>query len=122
MGKDTGLDTLLEMDGYILDQGDGFWVKIEARRIPVPTPERPHGISYSLTLHDPSGQRILGFDNAHGVRPSGRKRYAGRRVEYDHKHQNPGDRRVLYEFTDPYQLMKDFFEAVDKVLKSHRGY
>lgn len=53
MHRDTGLDTLLEMDGYILDQGEGYWIKIEAKLLAKPTTERPHGISYSLTLHDP---------------------------------------------------------------------
>lgn len=47
MHRDTGLDTLLEMDGYILDQGEGYWIKIEAKRLANPTSERPHGISYS---------------------------------------------------------------------------
>ena len=28
------------------------------------TPERPHGLSYSLTLHAPDGERLVGFDNA----------------------------------------------------------
>jgi hypothetical protein len=59
MSRDTGLDTLLDLDGNILDQGDGYWVKIEAKLLENPTDERPHGISYSLTLHDPFNQRIL---------------------------------------------------------------
>lgn len=122
MGRDSGLDTLLDMDGYILDQGAGYWVKIEVRFQDRPTVERPHGISYSLTLHDPRGRRLLGFDNAHAVKPSKRKKYAGRRVEYDHKHRHPRDQGVPYEFVDPYQLLEDFFRAVDKALKIHRGY
>jgi hypothetical protein len=31
MPRDTGLDTLLDLDGTIIDQGGGYWVKIEAR-------------------------------------------------------------------------------------------
>ena len=31
------------------------------------TETRPHGLYYSLTLHDPEGQRLIGFDNAHSV-------------------------------------------------------
>ena len=110
------------MDGSILDQGDGYWVKIEVRLQDRSTEARPHGISYSLTLHDPTGERLLGFDNAHAVKPPKRKKYGGRRVKYDHQHRNPGDRGVPYEFVDPYQLLKDFFKAVDKALKKHRGY
>jgi hypothetical protein len=41
--EDVGLSTLLELDGEIYDQGDGYWVKIEARRV-VPTRQIPHGI------------------------------------------------------------------------------
>lgn len=29
---------------------------------------RPHGIRYSFTLHDHDGSRLVGFDNAHGIR------------------------------------------------------
>jgi len=122
MGRDTGLDTLLDMDGSILDQGDGYWIKIKARMQDVPTEERPHGISYSLTLHDPKGERLVGFDNAHAMKPPKRKRYAGRRVVYDHRHRSPGDRGAPYEFVGPFQLLEDFFKAVDKALKEHRGY
>jgi hypothetical protein len=28
--RDTGLDALLDLDGYIIDQDGGYWVKIEA--------------------------------------------------------------------------------------------
>jgi hypothetical protein len=31
------------------------------------TPERPHGLKYSLTLHAEDGARLLGFDNAHRI-------------------------------------------------------
>jgi hypothetical protein len=121
MARDTGLDALLDLDGTIIDQGEGYWVKIEARLLDRPTRERPHGIAYSLTLHDPYGQRILGFDNAHAVRSRKRRRYSGRRVEYDHAHRHRRDPGKPYTFVDPYQLLSDFFEAVDRVLKQHRN-
>ncbi|MCI0506181.1 MAG: DUF6516 family protein [Gammaproteobacteria bacterium] len=119
MGRDTGLDTLLELDGYIIEQGNGFWVKIEARLQKSPTKEKPHGISYSLTLHDPYGQRILGYDNAHAVPDKRKSKFSARRIEYDHKHESLKDKGSPYEFADAYQLLKDFFEDVDKVLKQH---
>ncbi len=31
--------------------------------------EVPHEIRYALTLHEPYGKRILGYDNAHAVKP-----------------------------------------------------
>jgi hypothetical protein len=63
---DVGLDTLLDLDGSILEQEGGYWIKIEVRRIP-PSEHAHHGITYSLTLHDKYGTRVLGYDNAHAV-------------------------------------------------------
>ena len=31
-GPDIGLDTLLDLDGSILEQERGYWMKIEVRR------------------------------------------------------------------------------------------
>jgi len=64
--KDRGLDTLLELDGEILvvDSSEKHWVKFIVKQVD-PSPERPHGLSYSLTLHDETGTRLVGFDNAH---------------------------------------------------------
>ncbi len=62
MYKDPGIENLLALDGQIVDQHHGYWVKIEARRVE-PTAEIPHGIRYSLTLHEPYGKRILGYLN-----------------------------------------------------------
>ncbi|MCY4574376.1 MAG: hypothetical protein OXF01_16460 [Gemmatimonadetes bacterium] len=45
----------------------GHWVKFVVVRTEV-TVERPHGLSYSLTLGAPNGARLIGFDNAHPVR------------------------------------------------------
>ncbi len=65
---DAAIEALLDLDGSILDQGGGYWIKIEAKKVAVSV-EIPHGIRYSLTLHQPSGRRILGYDNAHLVKP-----------------------------------------------------
>src|SRR5580700_11015388 len=49
------------------------------------SPERPHGLDYSLTLHGPDGERLVGFDNAHPVK--GQSGRGGRtKAAYDHKH------------------------------------
>lgn len=121
MRRDTGLDTLLEMDGCIIVLEDKYWYKIEVRLIKEPTPKRPHGISYCLTLHEPGGKRLYGIDNAHAVKSKSRNRYTGQRVEYDHRHRSSSDRGIPYEFIDAHQLIKDFFEEADEVLKKHRG-
>jgi Family of unknown function (DUF6516) len=119
MIRDTAIDTLLDLDGSIFDQGGGYWIKLEARKVDV-SDVIPHGIRYSLTLHEPHGRRILGYDNAHGVKPSGKFKYAGRIRVYDHKHRYGSDTGVPYEFKDAQQLMNDFFADVDRILTGVR--
>ncbi len=114
--EDAGLETLLSLDGDIYDQGHGYWIKIEAWRVEA-SDHVPHGVRYALTLHDRYGTRLLGFDNAHAVKPPKRKRFAGRRVTYDHHHRNARDKGVPYEFTSAQQLLEDFFHEVDRVLE-----
>lgn len=79
------------------------------------TEDIPHGIRYSLTLHAPSGKRILGYDNAHAVKPRGKK-FSGQRLTFDHKHSHVTNKGVPYSFHDAHQLLKDFFNEVDRVL------
>jgi len=49
--KNDGLETLFDLDGVIIDQDNGYWVKFDVSKVTV-TKERPHGLRYSLTLHD----------------------------------------------------------------------
>lgn len=112
--RDVGLSTLLDLHQQVIDQEDGYWVKIEAWQVEA-SEAMPHGIRYSLTLHNPRGDRILGYDNAHSVKH--KPQYSGRRIPYDHKHRHKLDRGIEYEFKDPYQLLSDFFVDVDKALE-----
>lgn len=116
MDKDHGIETLLDLHDQVIDQGKGYWLKIEAWRVAV-TSEVPHGIRYSLTLHEPYGRRILGYDNAHAIKPPKKFKYAGRILEYDHIHRHRSDKGVLYEFEDAHQLLSDFFADVDRILQ-----
>lgn len=109
------IQTLLDLHEQILDQEDGYWIKIEAWKVEV-TPYIPHGIRYALTLHMPNGERILGYDNAHAIKVKGKK-YSGQRTAFDHKHRHATDKGVHYEFKDAHQLLFDFFTEVDSVLK-----
>jgi len=120
MREDPGIATLVELHDQIIDQGNGYWIKIEAWRV-VATQDIPHGIRYSLTLHEPYGKRILGYDNAHAVKPPKKFKYAGTRLPYDHMHRHVSDRGVPYEFRDGHQLLADFFTEVDRVLEEIRG-
>lgn len=84
MIRDRGFDTLLRLDGESFAIEGGYWVKFVVRRVPA-TAEQPHGLSYSLTLHDIGNERLLGFDNAHPIH-EGSGPGARTRIEYDHKH------------------------------------
>jgi len=112
--RDPGLDALLDLHGQTLFVDEsGYWVKFVAVRTEA-TPERPHGLSYSLTLHDPTGVRLVGFDNAHPVRerhgPGTRSR-----EERDHRHRLRTIRP--YDYTDAATLLEDFWKEVDEVLR-----
>jgi hypothetical protein len=115
----SDIRTLLDLNDQIIDQEDGYWVKIDAWQVTASI-NIPHGIRYSLTLHAPSGKRILGFDNAHAVKPKGKK-YSGQRLTFDHKHRHVADQGVPYEFKNAHQLLSDFFTEVDLTLKAVRS-
>ena len=115
MKHDAAIETLLDLHGSILDQENGYWIKLEAWRVTA-SDQIPHGIQYSLTLHEPYGNRILGYDNAHAIKPPKKFKYAGRILTFDHKHRHMSDKGVPYEFKNAQQLLEDFFADVDRVL------
>jgi len=88
MASDLGLTTLLEFDGPILDQGNGYWAEMHAWTVP-PTRDIAHGLRYSLTLHEPHGGRILGYDNAHAPRKPKKFRFSGQRLPYARQEKRP---------------------------------
>ena len=112
--NDPTIEWFLELDGTIhfVDERCKYRVKIEAKRTDA-TPERPHGLSYSLTLHDADNQRILGFDNAHPVRA--RKGPGGKKHRF-HDHRHRYDETRVYYFVDTATLITDFYKAVDRIL------
>ncbi len=114
--RDAGLETLLELDGNVLEQEDGFWIKVEVKV--VEASERiPHGIRYSLSLHDRYGTRVLGYDNAHAVKLPKKFKFAGHRLPYDRRHRTSSDTGVPYLFESPQGLLEDFFAEVDRVIR-----
>jgi hypothetical protein len=104
------------LDGQVLvvDPETRHWVRFVVRRVTA-TEAKPHGLDYSLTLHGPDGERLVGFDNAHPVRrqsgPGGQKKAA-----YDHKHRLKAMRP--YEYQDAATLLDDFWKTVDTVLRA----
>ena len=112
----VGLVTLLELDGSVLEQDSGCWIKIEARRVPS-SPHALHGIKYRLTPHDRFGTRVLGDDNAHAVKPPKKFKVAWQRLPCDHRHRSASDKGVPYAFESAQRLLEDFFAEVDRVIK-----
>ena len=112
--RDPGAEALLDLDGQVFVVGakGGYWVRFSVDRV-ASTPERPHGLKYSLTLHGPHGSRLIAFDNAHAVRgsrgPGGKSR-----GPLDHKHRLETVRP--YRFKDATTLVEDFWAEVDKLL------
>jgi len=111
--EDETLETLLNLDGEIFPMDNGCWTKFEVRRV-VPNQNIPHGIRYSLTLHDRNNRRIIGFDNAHAFKPK-RKRFGARKVSWDHLHREGSI--SPYEYKSAGQLQEDFWKAVETYLK-----
>lgn len=112
---DHALDMLLDLHGqrYVVSQDGRWWVRFEARRVPVMV-GKPYGIDYAISLFGPPRTtRWVGYDNAHGVRasagPGGRTERA-----WDHRHR----RKVVlpYDYTDAAALFEDFWKDVDAVL------
>ena len=108
--RDPTLDVLLDLDGQVLvvDPEGGYWVRFVVTRVPV-SPEKPHGLDYSLTLHGADGERLVGFDNAH---PVGTQK---RGEPQDHRHRL----RTIkaYDYQDAATLLGDFWTIVDAVLR-----
>jgi hypothetical protein len=108
------LEFLLGFDGVMYVFEAGYWAKFEVRRGDE-TEERPHGLRYSFTLHDPAGERLLGFDNAHSV-PALGSRFAARPTAHDHWHRTGDDAGRPYEFVDAEKLICDFEREVGRIL------
>jgi len=114
---DLGLDILLQLNNEVFPMENGYWTKLVACKV-VPNEHIPHGIKYSLTLHNPCNIRILGYDNAHGIKPK-KKKYAAKRIAWDHRH----ERKVVepYEFENAGQLLENFWTDVEKILLEEQG-
>jgi hypothetical protein len=108
--RDPALDALLDLDGQVLvvDPDGGHWVRFVVTSVQA-SPEKPHGLDYSFTLHGPDGERLVGFDNAH---PVGDQRRGG---PQDHRHRLRTVR--AYDYRDAATLLADFWSTVDAVLR-----
>ncbi len=111
------LEYLLAFDGRRHFYEGGYWLKFEIKKVGE-SKQRPHGLSYSFTLHGPDGARLIGFDNAHGV-PAQGSRFKNPPVESDHWHRTQSDPGRPYVFKNAETLINDFFDEVERVLTEH---
>ncbi|MGH6679182.1 MAG: toxin-antitoxin system TumE family protein [Bradyrhizobium sp.] len=115
---DHGLEFLLAFDGRVHHLEKGYWLKFEINRVAA-AEERPHGLSYSFTLHASDGKRLVDFDNAHGV-PAAGSLFKRAPPANDHWHRTENDPGRPYRFNDAETLIDDFFDEVERVL-AERG-
>jgi hypothetical protein len=111
---DYGLALLLDYDGRIEYLPGGYYLKFVIRSVKQST-DRPHGLSYSFTLHDPRHKRVMGFDNAH--RPKPLRRGTKQQTEHDHWHRTVSDKGRPYAFVDAATLLQDFYAQAERVLR-----
>lgn len=113
--KDYTLEYLLDLDGirFVVDEHLGYWVKFEVYRVDK-TLDRPHGIRYSLSLHDRFNQRIMGFDNSHAIEVNS-KRYLAPKRYFDHWHETILDKGKPYFYTTAAKLLENFWSEVEKI-------
>ncbi|BCG09480.1 toxin-antitoxin system TumE family protein [Buttiauxella agrestis] len=116
--EDFGLQWLLELHGVSVQLEEGYWWKAEAWRV-VPSALCPHGVRYSLTLHNKYNTRIFGYDNAHGIRTASKGKF-GSRIVRDHVHLTASDKGHFYEFSTAAQLLEDFFKRSEEIINSRR--
>ena len=75
----------------------GEVVEMVIRQLPELSPERPHGLKYSL-FYGLDGERIVGYDNERG--------------KGDHKHS--GSNETLCRFVSVEKLVADFLADVER--------
>jgi len=91
----------------VVSEDGQYWVKFRVHRVTV-TAVKPHGLDYSLTLHGPGNERLVGFDNSHPVAPT---KWG---EPQDHRHVQ----KVVkpYEYEDAAALLEAFWTEVDAFL------
>ena len=109
------LENLLNLHGEVFPMDNGYWVKFEAHTVES-TSSIPHGVKYSLTLHDKRNHRVIGYDNAHSYKTS--KKYGAKKETYDHIHKKMDI--VSYEFKSASQLIEDFWASVEYYMENNK--
>jgi len=108
------LENLLNLHGEVFPMDNGYWVKFEAYEIE-PSASIPHGVRYSLTLHDKNNHRVIGYDNAHSFKST--KKYSAKKETYDHIHKQMDI--IAYEFESASQLLEDFWQSSEYYMENN---
>lgn len=117
---DTGIENLLMLDGEIIEADSEleYFARFSVIRADI-TEGRPHGVKYSLTLHDKDNQRLMGFDNAHAIEDKRKGKFSHHRkmTRWDHKHKFKEVNVITpYEYETAEKLLCDFWTAVDEAI------
>jgi hypothetical protein len=101
------LEFLLAFHGRVHWLDSGYRLKFDIKRVDA-TSERPHGLRYSFTLHDPQGKRLIGStmlmlfrSRDHGLGPGPSSRITGiarRMTRVDRMHSKARIRCSLISF------------------------
>lgn len=108
------LEFLLNLDDEVYPLDSGYWVKFEAKKVQI-SKAVPHGVKYSLTLHDKRNHRVVGYDNAHSFKSS--KKYGARKETLDHVHKKVDV--IAYEFESASMLIEDFWNSVESYIDNN---
>ena len=109
------IENLLNLNGETFPMDNDYWVKFEAIRVNASV-KIPHGVRYSLTLHNRHNQRVIGYDNAHSFKS--KKKYGAKKETYDHIHKKMDT--VAYEFESASQLMEDFWKSAEHYMENNK--
>lgn len=107
------IENLLNLNGETFPMDNGYWVKFEVWKVEVSL-SVPHGIRYSLTLHDKNNHRVIGYDNSHSYKS--KKKYGATKETYDHIHKQMDV--FPYEFETASQLMEDFWNSAEYYMEN----
>jgi len=111
----NNLENLLNLHGEVFPMDNGYWVKFEAYLVEAST-SIPHGVKYSLTLHDKRNNRVIGYDNAHSFKSS--KKYGAKKETYDHIHKQMNI--ISYELESASQLIEDFWTSAEFYMENNK--
>lgn len=116
----SSLRYLLGFNGEEIRYEGGYIARFKVVEVEI-SDERPFGVAYSLSFHDPNGKRLMGFDNAHPVSRRG-GRVGSRMKVHDHWHRDETDTGRPYKFTDAESLIVAFFDQIERILKEREKW